>query len=70
MDITKCVLLDQHTADLGGVNILSGGSLIFDPYLTSKLTLRSNFIKVEGTLRIGSERCRFVGDAEIVLTGE
>ena len=70
VEVNTCVILDVSTASLTGVVVTSQGSLVFQPYLSATLTLRSGYIRVSGVLRVGSERCRFVGEAEIILTGE
>ena len=65
------LLLDLATSRLSGVNIVSGGRLVFSPQVAlAKLT--TDYVKISrgGSLEIGSEDCPFVGKAEIMLTGK
>ena len=60
-------MLYDSVDEIGGIEIKSGGRLIFDPDTQTKLT--TNFITIEdgGSLEIGSATCPFTGDAEIQL---
>ena len=73
--ITKPILLDTVTDRLGRVEIRDGGKLVFQPNgggegEMSKLTARQVRVGADGELWIGSDDCRFEGNAEIMLTGK
>ena len=71
MDITAPVLLDIESPRMAGIVIKDGGRLVFSPEVASaKLTTGYVLISDNGTLEIGSEECKFTGNATITLTGE
>lgn len=69
--ITKKILLDTITPDLGKVDLIDGGMLIFDPF-SQDVKLTADFIHIlnDGHLIIGNPECEYPGNAEIELTGE
>ena len=54
-----------------GVVIKDGGRLVFNP-TAAKAKLVTHYVDIqsEGYLEIGSEECKFDGNAEILLLGE
>ena len=65
------ILLGSITARLGGLVIKNGGRLIFDPEAQlAKLVTNFVHLQSDGYMEIGSEECKFEGNAEIVLTGK
>ena len=64
------ILLNTETARLGGLKLKDGGRLVFDPNADlAKLTSEYVLIEDMGSMAIGSEECKFQGNAEILLTG-
>ena len=71
VEIVSPILLSSTTQRLGGVVIKDGGRLVFDPNADlAKLVTNYVDIQNEGYLEIGSEDCKFEGNAEILLTGK
>ena len=71
VEITQPILLSSKTARLHGVVIRDGGLLVFDPVPNLvKLTTRYVDIQNNGAMEIGSEDCKFEGNAEVLLTGK
>ena len=69
--MTFPLLLDTETARIGGLVLRDGGRLIFSPDAAlAKLTSDYVLIQDGGSLEIGSDDCRFRGNAEILLTGK
>ncbi|XP_060071180.1 protein DDB_G0287365-like [Ylistrum balloti] len=67
--ISTPILLDESPGvDLNSITIVSGGQLVFAP--DSDLVLRTCYIHIDGgRLDIGSETCRYTGNAKIQLLG-
>ncbi|XP_033729839.1 protein DDB_G0287365-like [Pecten maximus] len=67
--ITTPILLDESPGvDLNSITISTGGQLVFAP--DSDLVLRTYYIHIDGgRMDIGSETCRYTGDAKIQLLG-
>ena len=66
----RTILLDTETSRLASLTLGSNGKLIFDPENAPKLVSDYVLIDNEGSLEIGTSDCPFVGNAEILLTGE
>ena len=66
----KTILLDTETSRLASLTLGPNGKLIFDPENPAKLVSDYVLIEDEGSLEIGTADCPFVGQAEILLTGE
>ena len=71
VEITKPILLSSTTERLGGIVIKDGGRLVFNPNATlAKLTSHYVDIQDEGYMEIGSEDCKFEGNADVSLIGK
>ena len=71
VEVTKPILLSSTTARLGGMVIKDGGRLVFNPEADlAKLVTQYVDIQDEGYLEVGSEGCKFEGNAEILLLGK
>ena len=66
----RTILLDTETSRLASLTLGPNGKLIFDPENPAKLVSDFVLIENEGSLEIGTSDCPFVGQAEILLTGE
>lgn len=70
VEITEPVVLDTETGDLNTVVVKGEGSIIFSPDVDmAKLTSSRITVQDGGSVIIGSDDCRFDGNAEIELTG-
>ena len=62
--ITKPILLDIETNNIGSITLMDGGRLVFSPDQEGlvKLSATQVLIKDGGALEIGSEDCRCFGE--------
>ena len=68
--VTKPILLDTKTPRIELLDIRDGGIVVFSPHIETRLTVGIVRLTNNGSLMIGSPKCRFAGRADIVLTGE
>ena len=65
--VNERILMDVSPPELFGINVVSGGSLVWSPDVEINLVLR--YIIVYGEVHIGSESCKFAGKTKITLKG-